>query len=130
MLPTATNWPTAPTRAFSEVCSVKNGVKAARAHLRICIGLAAQQFGIFAAFWTHRAYKLRRNDSRALVVVSDDLRFRDAVGLNLPVDQKSKECRPCVARRTAAIDESAPALSRIMAAAFDAIAASIRLSWR
>ncbi len=68
--------------------------------------------------------------TRALVVVRDDLRLRDAVGRDLAIDQKARESPRVVARRTAEIEASVPALSSTIAAAFEAIAASIRLSCR
>ena len=109
---------------------VEHGVKAVGAHLRIGVRFPAQQLDVVSALEVRSA----RTNSAATMRAPWSLSAM-ICAFAIPSASISRSIRKhgmpaLVARRTAAMEESAPALSRMMAAALEAIAASIRLSCR
>ena len=65
-------------------------MKTCRANLRVGVGFTAKQLGILPG-WPRSARKFFGDDASTLIVIGNDLRFRDAGNLDLTVDQEDRD---------------------------------------
>ncbi len=63
-------------------------------NLRIVVGFAAEEFGVFASLRAKHTGELSSHHLRALIVVGDDLCLGNTVRLNLTIDQETRDPRP------------------------------------